>query len=163
MGVRCIGERREERDRFVFAWAEIISSRRSAVVVNEDVKTRVNPIFDKGVELIVPFHFGEFCHYEILFLGRHVLASQVECTARRVRRQTSRAPHFERIRIGSIETDLIFHRTCQRSYAQRAVEFLPVSFCQIFEQRKCARVKHSEQTNFHLAAVVGIVEVVFFA
>ena len=45
----------------------------------------IGAVFDEGVELVGTFHFGELLHDEVLLLGGHVLAGEIEgvCPFRR--------------------------------------------------------------------------------
>ena len=69
--------------------------RRDPVEINENMKTGVNAIFDKSVELIRIFHLGELLHDEILLFGGHVFASEVKRAPGSVWRQAAFAPYLE--------------------------------------------------------------------
>ena len=78
MIVALFCKRREKRDGLVFLWAEIESAGRITVSVYENVKTRVDTVFDQGVEFPGTFQFGQLRHYEILLDRGHVFTCQIE-------------------------------------------------------------------------------------
>ena len=64
-------------------WPQLaLHLRRDAVVVDEDVEAGVYAVLDEGVEFSGVFHLGEFLHDEVLFVGGHVLAGEVEAATR---------------------------------------------------------------------------------
>ena len=57
--MRGIDETGEKRDRLVLPRAEVVRTRRIAVVVDEDLKAGVHAVFYKGIELSGPLHLRD--------------------------------------------------------------------------------------------------------